>query len=152
MAGRSWDNLSPKYRERLSRAGVTKRQYESGANLSKARGHGQTPEHPREAHRKPEKYSDYISRRTARQTPEDEAYELNEARDNAYRNIVGRLGNYFKFDINTVRVNVYGGEKPDGSISEGMSLPQAAWSAKADAEELRSRGESQYRGNPWWYH
>ena len=35
---RDWDALSPAYRKRLSGAGVTRSQYESGADLRKARG------------------------------------------------------------------------------------------------------------------
>jgi hypothetical protein len=37
--GRNWDTLSGGYRERLSRAGVTRTQYERGDNLQAARGH-----------------------------------------------------------------------------------------------------------------
>jgi hypothetical protein len=60
---RNWDTLSAAYRKRLERAGITKRQYESGASLEKARGHGQTPEHPERAREpepgKPDKYKRY---------------------------------------------------------------------------------------------
>jgi hypothetical protein len=156
MARRSWDSLSNNYRERLSRGGVTRGQYESGASLSRARGHGATPEHPREAYKRPERYSGYIRKRESRplpgETPEDAAYSLNMARDNAYRNTVGRLGSYIKFNADIVRVNVYGGIGTDGEDRIGMSLSQAVWTSHADAEELRSRAEEQYRGNPWWYH
>lgn len=37
---RGWDSLSPAYRNRLKRNGITRRAYESGASLEKARGHG----------------------------------------------------------------------------------------------------------------
>ena len=66
---RNWDNLSPKYRERLSRSGITKSQYESGASLSKARGHAQTPEHPNRANSKPE-YARYRNRKAMKQIKE----------------------------------------------------------------------------------
>lgn len=46
---RDWNSLSPGYQKRLKGAGITKRQYESGASLQKARGHSQTPEHPERA-------------------------------------------------------------------------------------------------------
>jgi hypothetical protein len=46
MAARNWSGLSDNYRKRLEKAGVTRQEYESGAKLEKARGHGQTPEHP----------------------------------------------------------------------------------------------------------
>lgn len=42
---RNWDSLSQAYRSRLERGGITRRDYESGKSLSKARGHGTTPEH-----------------------------------------------------------------------------------------------------------
>ncbi len=56
---RNWANLSPTYRGRLERAGVTKAYYEGGGKLGKARGHAHTPEHPEEAERNPEKYPKY---------------------------------------------------------------------------------------------
>ena len=34
-----WSNLSPSYRKRLERSGVTRKSWESGADLRKARGH-----------------------------------------------------------------------------------------------------------------
>lgn len=45
-ARRSWDSLSPAYRRRLERSGLTRAGYESGASLTGARGHGTTPERP----------------------------------------------------------------------------------------------------------
>lgn len=165
MAGRrrSWESLSPAYQKRLSQAGVSKGKYERGDSLSAARGHGQTPEHPREAYKRPEKYRDYIRKRPVstgtRATPEDLAYDLNMAYDNAWRNVSGRLGNYIKFNRKNVIANIYGGirgpqhhdEGPDVEVS-GMSLQAALWTANADTEELRSRAESQAGPNPWWYH
>ena len=43
---RRWRDLSPAYRKRLERAGITWQAYYAGASLSKARGHMKTPEHP----------------------------------------------------------------------------------------------------------
>jgi hypothetical protein len=156
---KAWESLTPKYRARLSRGGVTKTSYQRGDSLSKARGHANTPEHPREAARKPERYREYLRKRQGpgyrpvpAKTPEDEAYELNEARDNAYRNMHGRLQHYIKYKRETVLANVYGGETSQSDTVPGMSLPEALWTAQADTEELRSRAEGQYQGNPWWYH
>lgn len=73
MARRSWDALSGPYKRRLERAGITQDIYESGAvSLSRARGHGATPEHPERAFRRPDKYGRYLRRRVAkgRQVPE----------------------------------------------------------------------------------
>lgn len=153
---RKWDSLSPKYRGRLSRAGVTKSQYEAGANLSAARGHAHTPEHPREAAKRPERYKDYLEKRKPPgqkgPSPEDEAYELNQALDNAFRNFHARLGHYIKYNRKTVLANVYGGTTAESGEVPGMGRAEADWTARADAEEIRSRASEQYRGNPWFYH
>lgn len=45
MARKGWANLSPSYRQRLSNAGITKTDYESGSSITAARGHSRTPEH-----------------------------------------------------------------------------------------------------------
>lgn len=37
---KGWDSLSDSYRKRLTRSGITKAEYESGVDLSRARGHG----------------------------------------------------------------------------------------------------------------
>lgn len=37
---KAWDDLSPGYRRRLEKAGVTKEAHASGSGLHKARGHG----------------------------------------------------------------------------------------------------------------
>ena len=36
---RNWNSLTPAYRKRLERSGLTKSKYESGADLRAARGH-----------------------------------------------------------------------------------------------------------------
>lgn len=63
MARKTWSSLSDGYRNRLERNGVTREQYESGASLEKARGHGATPEHPERAESNKEKYKDYLGNR-----------------------------------------------------------------------------------------
>jgi hypothetical protein len=45
---RDWNSLSASYQSRLSRKGITRQAYESGASLKAARGHAHTPEHPEE--------------------------------------------------------------------------------------------------------
>lgn len=62
---RNWQNLSPAYRKRLSNAGITQAQYESGVSLSKARGHSETPEHPSDIQKHPGKYRKYENSRNA---------------------------------------------------------------------------------------
>lgn len=43
-----WERLSPKYRARLLRKGISRDDYLSGANLSRARGHGNESRHARQ--------------------------------------------------------------------------------------------------------
>jgi hypothetical protein len=47
MARKGWDDLSPAYRDRLSKAGISESAYNQGESIQSARGHSQTPEHPR---------------------------------------------------------------------------------------------------------
>ncbi len=69
MAGRpprrSWESLTPAYRRRLERSGITRAGYESGAPLTGARGHKSTPERPGRADRRP----DYAAYRAQRSKP-----------------------------------------------------------------------------------
>lgn len=159
---RTWESLSASYRDRLSRYGITKSQYESGRPLSGARGHGATPEHGLRSatrSRKPDKYRDYIRKRQVPtggglppKTLEDEAYELNAAKDAAYLNIHSRLKDYFKYQRETVLANVYGGTTSESGDVSGMSLAEARWTANADTEQIRAHATPQYTGNPWFYH
>lgn len=61
MARKGWAQLRPDYRERLEKAGITRQDYESGESLSKARGHKDTPEHPRQYD--PQQYPQYHAER-----------------------------------------------------------------------------------------
>src|SRR5271155_981650 len=111
---KGWQQLSPGYRNRLTKNGITKAQYDAGKSLAKARGHQATPEHGiREAIRKPQKYRKYINKRTktggSPRSPEDIAREINEILDAAYENIHRRLQDYHKYRDQNVRANVYGG-------------------------------------------
>lgn len=45
-ARRGWDSLSPGYRQRLERAGISQSDYEAGRSIRAARGHANTPERP----------------------------------------------------------------------------------------------------------
>src|SRR5271155_210446 len=108
---KGWQQLSPGYRNRLTKAGITKRQYESGASLSRARGHAATPEHGlKDAIRNFGKYRKYITKRTrtgpTARPPEEIARDINEILDSAYNNIHARLGDYHKYKPANVRANV----------------------------------------------
>jgi hypothetical protein len=71
MARKRWEDLSPPYRRRLERQGITKSGYESGVSVTGARGHARTPEKPSRASYNPVKYADYSF---ANQTAEDEDF------------------------------------------------------------------------------
>jgi hypothetical protein len=161
MASRrkGWDNLSPGYRKRLESKGITKARYDRGHKLDVARGHAETPEHGlRQAKKHPVKYRKYLEKKErlkgggGLKTPEEEARELNAAKDAAYYNFKGRLGDYFQYNDGTVLANIYGGITSESGKVSGMSLPEANWTANADTEQLRSRAHEQYKANPWWYH
>lgn len=56
-----WDQLSPTYRKRLEKAGLTKTSFEAGASIKKGRGHEKTPERP--IGYNPKKYPQYSQTR-----------------------------------------------------------------------------------------
>lgn len=158
---RAWADLSPGYRKRLERGGISERDYIRGRNLSAARGHYATPEHGlKSASKNPGKYGDYIRKRTVPEIPEvpqsveEEAYELNNWRDRAFGNIHDKLSGIpgLQYYEPTVEANVYGGETRESGVVKGMSLSEARWTANATQEELRAHAYPQYKGNPWWYH
>jgi hypothetical protein len=61
MARKGWASLSPSYRARIEKAGLTQADYEAGTSLSRARGHANTPERP--SSYDPAKYQKYNSKR-----------------------------------------------------------------------------------------
>jgi len=67
MAGRrseaQWSKLSPAYRARLERGGLTRSDYLAGVPLSAARGHSQTPERPERVKWAPERYAKYTAKK-----------------------------------------------------------------------------------------
>ena len=70
MARKAWQKLSPAYRKRLERGGISRTAYENGASLSRARGHRATPEHPSDVdHGDAERYSRYQNIRSKRPFP-----------------------------------------------------------------------------------
>lgn len=69
MARKGWDALSPGYRARIEKSGMTRGEYEAGHSLQKARGHEKTPERPKQYDA--QKYKDYHAQR-ARLTREVE--------------------------------------------------------------------------------
>lgn len=133
---------------------------------SAARGHKATPEHGLKdalrKSRKSSKYDKYLAKKA--QPPEyeaegasayeraiDEATYLNDLRDAAYASM-HRLHDYVHYNDETVRANVYGGVTSESGRVRGMDAAEAAWTAQADIEDIRSMASEQFRGNPWWYH
>ena len=62
---RVWGNLSDSYRSRLERGGITREAYESGASLSAARGHANTPERPSDIVGRESRYTSYVGARAS---------------------------------------------------------------------------------------
>jgi hypothetical protein len=63
---KSWDQLSPAYQRRMSKAGLNAKNWASkdGAAIRQAaRGHGKTPEHPERAVKSPERFREYLDKR-----------------------------------------------------------------------------------------
>lgn len=143
--------LSPKQVARRYNAGTLGPQ-------SAVRGHTATPEHGLgQALKEPQKYRKYLGKKNKiigggpTATPEDQARRINDQLDRAFRSM-DRLSHYVYYNADTVRANVYGGETAESGEVRGMDMAQAAWTASADIEEIRSMASEQYRGNPWWYH
>lgn len=67
MARKQWGNLSPGYRARLERRGISASDYAAGVSLADARGHGATPERPGAGKDRPEFGSYYQARREVTQ-------------------------------------------------------------------------------------
>lgn len=56
-----WSQLTPTYRARLEKAGLTETSFNAGASIRKARGHAQTPERP--AQYNPQQFPTYHGNR-----------------------------------------------------------------------------------------
>lgn len=69
MARKPWESLTPAYRRRLERGGISPQAYASGESLKAARGHATTPERPTRAFRNPDLYGDYLRRRVSKGKP-----------------------------------------------------------------------------------
>jgi len=152
---KGWSQLSPDYKRRLQRAGITKSKYEKGVSLSAARGHSKTPEHGlKEAlFVNPGKYREYLRTRQPKgQDALAEALDMNDKLDKAFEHMARELGGLPKYNNDTVRANVYGGVTAESGVVDGMKYPEALWTIAAQQGELRAAASPQYKGNPWYYH
>lgn len=73
MPRKGWASLSPAYRARLEKAGISKSDYESGQPIQGARGHANTPERPTQAKNFPV-YRNARDKLIARVTSKKHAY------------------------------------------------------------------------------
>lgn len=155
---KGWDQLSASYRGRLEKAGTTRSDYERGRSIARARGHGETPEHGRrQAEKNPVRYRRYLNKKETKtgpkgRTAEDEAYELNEARDKAYAKEHEELHLLLRYNDDTVRLRIYGGIDDEGREHEGQTLYEARWTSTASRDAIRGRASLQDDYNVWWYH
>jgi hypothetical protein len=131
-----WDSLSASYRERLSRKGITPESHARGESIRAARGHENTPEHPREVLTKPEKFRDYVS-----------------DRQNLIQQVARRKRRLFGLDhkFNPRRSNKVISAGWDGGHAPSNS--QLRWAIGADEDELMeamTSGDEDY--SFLWYH
>jgi hypothetical protein len=142
-----WDSLSPAYRARLERNGIGRAAYLRGDSLKTARGKkpGQTPEHPKDAIKNPERYKGYkpkVPRWKGTPTPQDRS----RLETQAVRAIDQKLGNRIKYNPLTVRLNV-----------PRMTIAELLFVISADAEDIADRGSDvmhpvRKSNNPFYYH
>jgi hypothetical protein len=136
--------LSESYQKRLMSRGVSYRDYRRGENLSAARGHGKTPEHPREAARRPERYPEYRGNRENRQ----------ELITQAVRHYDREFGNYV-----SPAANPYSPEAMRDRI-ERMTYSQLRLVLSSDRTDLQRLASAQQSRNArpnayynlFWYH
>lgn len=112
-----------------------------------ARGHAQTPERPSLARRNPERYERYLRKRerTGGGPRQPEQWRID-----AYNNIKAKIGEYFRYNDNTVRLHCF----------QMMTRAEGEWTINADEEMIVQRARVAYglrlfrrvEQSPWWYH
>lgn len=119
---KGWESLSPAYRKRLERGGISAADYGAGHSLSRARGHATTPEHPTDKIAK-SKYPAYYARR---QQLIRDFIEKKDRLWGRYQNELRRNGSP-RFSPKRSADNVRNGK---------MSNKQLEWALEADEDEL----------------
>jgi hypothetical protein len=112
MARKGWQSLSAEYKARLEKGGVSRSDYEGGQSIQKARGHGATPENPRQYD--PQKYQKYHTTRTQLES------QLEVRKRQLY-------GNSARWDATASARNIR---------NYAPSLAQIRWAMSADDDEL----------------
>lgn len=129
MARKGWQSLSPGYRARLEKAGISQGDYDGGQSLQSARGHKNTPESPRSYD--PNKYTKYHQERTKLE-----------------RDLAAKLDQVFGHSPS------WSASKSNHNIREHPpSLKQIRWALNASEEELldairEDTSQTEYR----WLH
>lgn len=171
MARRNWDVLTETYRKRLSRSGVTREQYESGASLGKARGHAATPEHPREAARNPQRYPKYVAKKSEAMAPAKPKKQAPTSGTTLppptppgrkLQNDVIALkdrffGDRFKYDVeNSIAYVRYGRKADDIPKPTAAQLQRALEMTEQEMEDAGSMANGENSEYKWarfmWYH
>jgi len=138
---RNWDALSPAYRARLQRNGITRQAYVSGASVKDARGHKATPEHGlRDAAKNPQRYQEYLHKKRPGGGQRPPA-NLEDLKDRAFASMDGKIGSYFKYNRNAVIARV-----------NNMSERQLRLTIAATEDDLLALAAIRRKSNPWHYH
>lgn len=133
---RAWEDLSDGYRARLSRSGVTKRSYESGVDLSGARGHAKTPEHPADYVKNPKRYKEYG------ETRKGLIAKVKRRKD-------GLFSDRFKYNKERSMSFVMNGTEKGSP----PTLAQLRWFLNATDEEIEDNIPREETEDSWmWYH
>lgn len=119
---KGWENLSPAYRKRLERGGISAADYASGKSLSKARGHSKTPEHPTDKIDR-KRFRDYYDKR---QQLMRDFIEKKDRLWGQYQNVLRKNGS-----------TRYNPKRSADNVRDGkMSNQQLQWALEADEDEL----------------
>lgn len=102
---RPFDSLTPAYRRRLERGGIKRSAYESGAQLSAARGHAATPERPARADNKVTYLAYRAHRDQAMRVLTTNGVQTISGMTAAERSVVGRHLNAVRWYLNHGRTN-----------------------------------------------
>lgn len=121
---KGWDSLSPGYRERLERKGLSKKDYEEATSLKKYRGHEHTPEKPDKYNR--DKYKEYDN---ARQKLEQDLFKKKQE----------IFGDSPKWNARKAQKNITDKKVPIAQLRKAMAMTAEDW-----LEAIRDDPESWY--------
>jgi hypothetical protein len=140
-ARKGWDSLSAGYRKRLERSGISKRDYQNGVSLSRARGHEKTPERPERAYKgkNAARYGEYREKR--RQKRPVGKWIKSDWVSSAIDHTRNQLSHLRYYNHNTVINN-----------AEKKTISQLQRTVTMTTEDLQAAARPQIPGNVWWYH